>query len=68
MMDAKIRETSCLAQWFGTSLSIIGALNQTHQRANKIPPKLGKEESQVQNHPEVMIKPKPTLTWVCEQS
>ena len=58
-------ETSCPVQWFRTSLSITGALNQTHRRPNKNPPKLGKEQRWLHN-PEVMIKPKLALTWVCE--
>lgn len=59
-------ETSSLTQQFRTRLSIIGVLNQTHQRTDKIPPKLGKEQSKLRSNPEVMIKPKVALTWVCE--
>lgn len=59
-------ETSSLAQQFRTRLSIVGVRNQTHQRTDKIPPKLGKEQSKLRSNPEVMIKPKVALTWVCE--
>lgn len=59
-------ETSSLTQQFRTRLSITGVLNQTHRRTDKIPSKLGKEQSKLRSNPEVMIKLKVALTWVCE--